>query len=74
MIIETKFNVGDEVWYMKDNKPFKDEITIIVTQTNYPIFWDYKLDIRTEIMYSLKIEGKLYNENQLFKTKEELIN
>ena len=36
MTIETKFNIGDEVWLMKDNKPQKrivNTIDIIAAST-----------------------------------------
>lgn len=69
MKIETKHNIGDEVWLMKENKPAKqvvDFIEIIVASATSESF----------IRYGLKMEGlvKRVTENHLFPTKEELLN
>ena len=68
MTIETKFNIGDEVWFMKENKPTKkvvDFIEIIAASTTSKSF----------IQYGLKMEGVVerVTEKYLFPTKEELL-
>lgn len=68
MTIETKFNIGDEVWFMKENKPTKkvvDFIEIITASTTSKSF----------IQYGLKMEGVVERvaEKYLFSTKEELL-
>lgn len=68
MTIETKFNIGDEVWFMKENKPTKkvvDFIEIITASTTSKSF----------IQYGLKMEGVVerVTEKYLFSTKEELL-
>lgn len=68
MIIETKYNIGQEVWLMKENKPTTqvvDFIEIIAASTTSKSF----------IQYGLKMEGVVerVTENHLFSTKEELI-
>ena len=68
MTIETKFNIGDEVWFMKENKPTKkvvDFIEIIAASTTSKSF----------IQYGLKMEVVVerVTEKYLFSTKEELL-
>ena len=68
MVIETKYNIGDEVWVMYDNKPSKravDFIEIIVASTISKGF----------IQYGLEMEGVVerMTEKYLFSTKEELL-
>lgn len=68
MVIKTKYNIGDEVWVMYDNKPSKravDFIEIIVASTTSKGF----------IQYGLKMEGVVerMTEKYLFSTKEELL-
>lgn len=68
MTIETKFNIGDEVWFMKENKPTKkvvDFIEIITASATSKSF----------IQYGLKMEGVVerVTEKNLFSTKEELL-
>ena len=68
MKIETKYNIGDEVWFMKENKPIKrvvDFIEIIAASVTSKSF----------IQYGLKMEGLIerVTESRLFLTKEELL-
>lgn len=67
MTIETKFNIGDVVWLMKENKPTTRVVSfieIIAASTTSECF----------IQYGLKVEGIVERvvENHLFSTKEEL--
>lgn len=68
MTIETKYNIGDEVWFMKENKPTTrvvNFIEIIVLPTKSKSF----------IRYGLKrgSDAERVVESLLFPTKEELI-
>ena len=82
MTIETKYNIGDEVWtIIYENGYFetaKCQITSIEFKTNNCIRYRLKLatdntDIDADYIlgeYNIK---DLYIENRLFKTKEELL-
>ena len=68
MTIETKYNIGDEVWMMKENKPttrIVSFVEIIAASTISKSF----------IRYGLKTEGVVERvvESLLFPTKEELL-
>jgi len=67
MKIETKFNVGDEVWALNDTKLEQrtvNSIKIEATQKGI------------EIQYFFKIEEKyeIKNENFVFNSREEFVN
>lgn len=71
MEIKPKFNIGDKVLYLKDNKIQSDRIVTIVTRT------DTK---QTSIWYGFteetvwnKFDFANIREDELFKTKEELL-
>ena len=64
MTIETKYNIGDEVWYKGFEEPFHDGISNI------------RIDV--DCLGEIHIEYELWNdvtkeECQLFPTKEELL-
>lgn len=63
MTIETKYNIGDEVWRIWENKPtmFKIKKIIIV-----------KDDIKTQIQYVSTGNIHLF-QDEIFPTKEELL-
>ena len=69
MIIETKYNIGDELWLMKENKPTTQVVSfieIIAASTISECF----------IQYGFKtgdIIAERVVENHLFSTKEELL-
>lgn len=68
MTIETKYNIDDEVWLMKENKPTTRVISfieVIAASTTSKSF----------IRYGLKTEGVVERvvESLLFPTKEELL-
>jgi hypothetical protein len=67
MTIETKYNIGDEVWFMALCKRKKG---VIKTMT----IWVFD-DGDIEIKYSVEKSGFFYHryENHLFPTKEELL-
>ena len=68
MTIETKYNIGDEVWFMFVNKPIKGtvaKIDVDIAKTGDRYIEHYKVEV-SDVWYC-KI-GQL-----LFPTKEELI-
>ena len=64
---EHRFMCGDEVWFMKDNKPFKDiinQITLRITRSK-GIEW----------YYSAVMTGYIGNDTaKIYTTKDELLN
>lgn len=75
MIIETKYNIGDEVWLMMSNKPKKVTIIgLLITKGEHRKSEKYTSQ---EIRYNLHAIGEQsyegWTEKNLFKTREELI-
>ena len=66
MIIETKFNLDDFVWAILDNKIKKREIVRITSDNSI-----YSAPRLHYYLYGYATYH--YNEDELFKTKEELI-
>lgn len=62
MTIETKYNIGEEVWFMYRNKVFSGRIVGIFLKTN---------GINYKIVSIIK--GMWFSETKLFPTKEELL-
>lgn len=63
--VKTKYNIGDKVWYISDNKVQNPDITsvhILVEQTG---------DIKVE--YILHYESTWVEEEKLFRSKNELL-
>lgn len=62
MTIETKYNIGDDVWLMYRNKVFSGRIIGIFLKPNV-------------ISYKIVsiIKGMWFSESKLFPTKEELL-
>ena len=67
MTIETKYNIGDEVWVMYNNKPME---VLIKRISCYCGRWGHLL--KEDIMY-LVDNDCCFNEDELFPTKEELL-
>ncbi len=68
MTVTTKFNKGDVVWYMLNNKPLERKIVGIRI---HPKFYDNDVDI----YYTFNsTDQRGVSEEKLFKTKQELIN
>ena len=67
MIIETKFSVGDLIYYMEDNKVWCDTIGYITTHTN---------ENGSSINYAVwrNANWNVYKEKDVFATKEDLLN
>lgn len=71
----TKFNIGDQVFYMNNNKPQTGEVATIVVQ----IVKDDKDSVNYGLLPADRKEGEMVMatyvpEPLVFKTKEELIN
>lgn len=68
MTIETKYNIGDEVWVLSDNKPTRGKVRYITINHcklgNEPF---------TRITYDVLSYQSPYGEGAVFKTREELI-
>lgn len=73
MTIETKYNIGDEVWMMKCNKPIRVKILEIRTLTQNVCKVCIKKVPETTIIYSLEGMDFMISEDKLFPTKEELL-
>lgn len=67
MTIETKYNIGDEVWVKNCfNEPFQMEvIEVYVDVTKIAEIHNYRLDNGTATI--------IRNKNEIFPTKEELL-
>ena len=69
MKIETKYSIGQEVWFMNENKACNDIITAVhtfTTETFLNTTYGFGQTIRTQIVTTMK-------ESDLFPTKEELL-
>ena len=74
--METKFEIGDEVYFMDYKTPQKDTITGIA------IFWGVDRNVRKvsvpegqhQVIYYTKNKYSELEEKELFKTKDELVN
>jgi hypothetical protein len=69
MTIKTKYNIGDVVWFMKNNKALSAPVGKVEYSTDGKFY---------SLSYQLKgyMEGlhpDIFQECQLFETKEELI-
>lgn len=79
MTIKTRFNIGDTVWAMKNNRAVSGVVEIIVTRTSKPL--KEKSEVPVLIVYTVKFEDDYhpdgvfyeYREGTLFETKEALI-
>lgn len=61
--MNTKFRIGQVVWYMESNRPCKGEITEILIKPN----------AKNEILVSYKIEAKTNRlEDRIEESKEKL--
>lgn len=69
MNIETKFDVGDTVWIMEDNKPTEKAISKIMVFAVLNSFFGEDI----ELSYRLLMTKTPAKEHQLFATKDELL-
>ena len=73
MIIETKYNIGDEVWLMWYNKPIQTQVKQVKTLTKEVSKFCIKTFKETTIEYIIEMDSALMSEDRLFPTKEELL-
>lgn len=74
MKIETKFSIGDTVWFMKDNKPRSFTVNSInVNIYDTPTGCNYGVERIKSVRYSDFGEHQTQFESDCFATKEELI-
>lgn len=67
MTIETKFNIGDEVWFMNEGEPISEKIVRIdVEQYERKRFVEYTVVLGDCLLTT-------FYEQEIFPTKEELI-
>ena len=66
MTIETKYNIGDEVWFMDGLEPTSKEILRIDIEV---------YNVKNIIEYDVMVGGVLtgFYEHEIFPTKEELL-
>ena len=65
MTIETKFDIGDTIWFMQHNKPRKSEVTSISTRTK-------AVGKATTVLYT-PVNNTDVAEYQVYATQKELI-
>ena len=72
MIIKTKFEPGQEVWEMQDNKP----INLFVNSINILAGLNFNKEITYEIIYNATngCFGGKFKQKELYETKEDLKN
>lgn len=80
MTIETKYNIGDEVWMIRDNEVQKYEIrsiSIHKTPTTFIIYYSFvdmfNLEECKASEFSTDVGLEWWREEKLFPTKEELL-
>ncbi len=73
MILQTKYAVGDEVWFMHDNKPIKVKVSecSIGVQDNYKTTVKYRIHIESKVGLD-RISLWLFG-SELFPTKQALL-
>jgi len=74
MKIETKFNIGDLLWIMKDNKPEKIGVEYIRVLCERPPLGDYQHTIETYVSYKAYGSNEYHSEDQVYPSKQALLN
>ena len=69
MDIKTKYDLGQSVFFMKDNKVERSAIK----QISIDVWYNKDKEIRMRIRYYLFSADQFYEEDNLFLTKEELL-
>ncbi len=69
MDIKTKYDLGQSVFFMKDNKVE----TSAIKQISIDVWYNKDEEIRMRIHYYLFSADQFYEEDNLFLTKEELL-
>ena len=70
MTIKTKFNVGDEIFYLGDNQV---KTTIIISIYTHSWYVEKEDRVFTTIKYDFEDIDKRY-EDEIFATKQDLLN
>lgn len=73
MIIKAKYNIGDEVWFMYENKPIQIQIGRIEVYYGYKLNKNGEEAIEKRVVYIDWYGEHRISESKLFPTKEELI-
>ena len=78
MTIETKYNIGDEVWFMWNNKPTCQKIAAIEVYVGgkvLPSYYvvPYEIDPIKVINSDIIPYNRRFPEFRIFSTKEELL-
>lgn len=75
MKIETKYDIGDEVWVMKDNRPQEFEVNGISVECLDGMYNSCIHSGIESVKYDLgkRMNPMIYSEIYLFPTKEELL-
>lgn len=69
MKINTKFSLGDQVYYMKSNKIHIGHITKICVSYSEPNWYSESYYMKED----MGLNPPFYSRNELFKTKEDLL-
>lgn len=78
MIIETAYNIGDTVWFEKDNKPYEGQVGQIEFVTNDPDPNEVQkwIKYRVDYIYDKRQNQSTFVRNlasELFTTKQALL-
>ena len=68
MLIDIKYNIGDSIYSMYNNKVYHEHITSILTDTQI----NSKGVIKTEVRYKTN-NARVLDEDKVFSSKEELL-
>lgn len=68
MTIETKYNVEDMVWLMCENKPINQKVLSVFTTSSIE-----GGKLKTSTCYNIQFCTPTYKDDDLFQTKEELL-
>ena len=69
MDIKTKYDIGQSVFFMKDNKVETSAIRQIILD----VWYNEDKNVKERISYCLFSSSQIYEEKDLFPTKEELL-
>ena len=74
MTIETKYNIGDEVWFMDEKGRIKSDIIHAISYSHWDSSFSLEEEIELQYNFNIPIGRKSwYEESELFPTKEELL-
>ena len=73
MDIKTKYDLGQSVFYMNNNQVNESVINQIFVEVRHRIGYKRNFIIDMSVSYYLVNSNRLYEERELFLTKEELL-